>query len=100
MAYVKIDKNKKCELYSGGGAGNNFFFYKEDVDILIQQEGATGIQIMNAIVNNKQCTAIIGSKANDPNGSTEPMDRDGDILILSCPPYDHPQGGVEVPLEE
>lgn len=100
MAYVRIDRNKKCELYKGGGAGNNAFFYKEDILILLEQDGITGIQSLLAIINNKECTAIVGSKANDPNGSTDPMDKDGDILILSCPPYDHPQGGEELPLLE
>lgn len=99
MAFVIIDRTKQCDLYKGEGAPNNAYFYKDDVDLLLNQTGAIGLQVIPAIINGKVCSALIASRGKDATGVTDPMDGDGELLAMSCPPYDYPPRG-EVPLED
>lgn len=89
MAYIRINP-ARIEFYSGNGGPTDGFFYKEDIELVMNQEGVISLHIINAIVGEKECKMAVGVTSISKDGIVDLKREEGDIAAIYCPPYNSP----------
>jgi len=89
MAYIRIKPNK-IQFYTGDGGPADGFFYKEDIELVLGQEGVISLHVVNAIVGGKECKMAIGVTGISKDGAVSFRKSENDLASLYCPPFNQP----------
>ncbi len=86
MAFIRID-TQKIQLDSGTGGPADGYFYPEDIQMVLAQEGVVSLIVRNAIVGGLDCKIAIGVTEISKDGAVGFKYSNGDIGAIICPPY-------------
>ncbi len=88
MAYIKI-KTERIQFYEGNGGPADGYFYKEDIDLVMNQAGVISLHIIDAIVGGKACKMAVGVTEISKDGVVNLKRNEGDLAAIYCPPFNN-----------